>query len=353
MMKIIRILLVMCVSLALLLSLLIYFTTYHPSEIEIQEVYSPEQIPRIQPGQTIKIMNWNVQFMAGNHDNHFFYDDGTDPWPSKASIEQTLDGIARVIQQQAPDIVLLQEVDDVASRTHRQDQTQALLSRLPDYTAFTQTFYWKAAYVPHPDINGRVGMKLVVLSKYALSKATRIALPAITTDDILRRQFNLKRAMQQVHLPIEGGGELVVINTHLSAFAKGSNTMTLQVAKVMEQLTSLGSDAHWIIGGDFNLLPNDAAIASFTEQRSHYNEQGTELTPLITTYSSIPSLENIQRDPEPWFTYISPSSTEKLPSRTIDYIFYSPTLENTQSNVLRGEALALSDHLPIVASFKL
>ena len=352
-MKTIKILLVSCLSLIVALSILIYLSTYHPNEIETLEVHSPEHIPKIQPGQSIKVLNWNVQFMAGNHNNHFFYDDGTDPWPSRETIENTLDEIANLIKQQSADIVLLQEVDDVATRTHLRDQTEALLSRLPEYKAYTQAFYWKAAYVPHPNINGRVGMKLVVLSKYALREATRISLPAITTDDILRRQFNLKRAMQQVRLPIEGGGELVVINTHLSAFAKGSSTMTLQIEKVMKHLASLGEDAQWIIAGDFNLLPNDEAISRFTEERSHYNDQGTELTPLITKYPSIPSLQNIERAPEPWFTYMSPSKAKKVPSRTIDYIFYSPAIENMYGKVVKGDALLLSDHLPIVALFNL
>ncbi|MCC2616313.1 endonuclease/exonuclease/phosphatase family protein [Aestuariibacter halophilus] len=331
----------------------VYLSTYHPADVESEAVHNQADTPTLLPGQTVKVLSWNVQFMAGNQNNHFFYDDGPDPWPDKDTVTKVTDNVAAFIQAQDPDIVLLQEMDDEADRTHLQDQTQMLLARLPQYTAYTETFYWKADYVPHPAIAGRVGMKLLVLSKYALSKATRYALPAITTDDIVTRQFNLKRAMLQVHLPVEGSNELVLINTHLSAFAQGSDTMARQIDTVMARLASLPEGTPWVMGGDFNLLPNDAALASYTELRSHYNDQGTELYPLITQYPSVPSLADIEADPSPWYTYMSPLDPARTPDRTIDYIFHAPTLEKTHGAVLLGDAKPLSDHLPIVLEFTL
>lgn len=341
------------VSVLVLFSAWVYLSTYHPPEVEQEKVHSPEGLPVLQAGQTVKLLSWNVQFMAGNQNNHFFYDDGLDPWPSAQTVKDITQRVAAYISEQDPDFVLLQEVDDVAKRTHFQDQTQSLRKLLPQYKAYTETFYWKADYVPHPAIKGRVGMKLVVLSKYALKNATRFALPAITTDDVLRRQFNLKRAMQQVHVPLQDGQELVLINTHLSAFAQGSDTMQRQIAKVMGRLETMSSGERWILAGDFNLLPNDAALASYTELRSHYNDQGTELYPLINQYPSIPSLKDIEANPELWFTYMSSLDPLRRPDRTIDYIFYSPRLEKQQGKVLRGDAMALSDHLPLVIAFTL
>ncbi|MEM8491960.1 MAG: endonuclease/exonuclease/phosphatase family protein [Pseudomonadota bacterium] len=261
--------------------------------------------------------------------------------------------VADFIAEQDPDVVLLQEVDDLASRTHMQDQTQALLSYLPQYTAHTETFYWKAAYVPHPAIQGRVGMKLLVMSKFELREATRYALSAITSDDLLTRQFNLKRAMFQVHLPVAGADDLVLINTHLSAFAQGSNTMEVQIGQVLTHLDDLPKDSKWVLGGDFNLLPNDEALASYSELRKYYNDQGTELYPLISKYPSIPSLPAIAANPEPWYTYMSPLESPRRPDRTIDYIFHSPALSVEHGEVLRGDAMKLSDHLPLVIDFTL
>jgi endonuclease/exonuclease/phosphatase family metal-dependent hydrolase len=331
----------------------VYLATYHPGPVETEAVYSREGAPILRSGQTVKVLSWNVQFMAGNRNNHFFYDDGPDPWPDAATVARVTREVADFIARQDPDIVLLQEVDDLATRTHMQDQAEALRRYLPQYPSHTESFYWKAAYVPHPSIRGRVGMKLLVLSKYRISDATRHALSAITTDDILTRQFNLKRAMLQVHMPVEGGEELILINTHLSAFAQGSDTMQRQIRQVLARLDALPPTSPWVMGGDFNLLPNDAAVSSAPTLRSSYNSKGTELKPLISRFPSVPSLADIQVDPEPWYTYMSPRDPQRRPDRTIDYVFYSPLLERINGEVLRGDAKPLSDHLPVMIELTL
>ena len=331
----------------------VYFSTYHPAPVETVVVHNADDAPTLTSGQTVKVLSWNVQFMAGNANNHFFYDDGPDPWPDADTVVDVAQRVASFIDEQDPDIVLLQEVDDLATRTHMRDQTQVLLELLPQYVAYTETFYWKAAYVPHPAIQGRVGMKLVVLSKYRLEEASRHALSAITSDDILIRQFNLKRAMLQVHLSVDDGEDLVVIDTHLSAFAQGSNTMEVQIGQVMERLASLGEGTPWVLGGDFNLLPDAAAFDASPELSKYYNSQGTELAPLVGRYPSVPALTDIEVDPEPWYTYMSPTDADRQPNRTIDYVFHASSLSRSAGEVLRGDATGLSDHLPIAVEFTL
>ncbi|MEM6300314.1 MAG: endonuclease/exonuclease/phosphatase family protein [Pseudomonadota bacterium] len=346
--KILKVLVGVVLSLAVMFLMAVYLTTFHPDPVESVNVYPGDDTPVLAAGQTVKILSWNVQFMAGNDNNHFFYDDGPDPWPDADTVAAVTRRVADFIAAEDPDLVMLQEVDDEATRTHMQDQTELLRQYLPQYAAYTETFYWKAAYLPHPAINGRVGMKLVVLSKFKINEATRYALSAITSDDVLTRQFNLKRAMLQVQLPIDDGRELILIDTHLSAFAQGSNTMEVQVGQVLERLAALPEETPWVLGGDFNLLPNDDALTSYTELRSSYNEQGTELYPLISRYPSIPSLTAIEENPESSYTYMSPQDPLRQPDRTIDYIFYSPLLAVNRGEVLRGDAKPLSDHLPVL-----
>jgi len=49
--------------------LLIYLSTFHPKPIEHPPVYSSKDAPVLKPGQKIKVMTWNVQFMTGfNYD---------------------------------------------------------------------------------------------------------------------------------------------------------------------------------------------------------------------------------------------------------------------------------------------
>lgn len=330
----------------------VYVSTYQPNDMQQEAVINAAKIPQLSANSHVKILSWNVQFLASNQNNYFFYDGGNDKWPSLQTVEETADGIAEVIKHHDPDFVLLQEVDIDADRTHNANQMQMLLERLPQYQAHTLSYYWKADYVPHPQVAGKVGMALVVLSKYQIKAATRYALPAISTDDIVTRQFNLKRAMQQVTIPIVGGDELVLINTHLSAFAQGSDTMQKQIEVVSEHLAKLDQKT-WIMAGDFNLLPDQAAYHRNDVYKDTYNAKQTELAPMLNKYASVPALDVMQKDPERWFTYMPGNDPKRTPDRTIDYVFYADSLALEKPQVVREKAQLLSDHLPIVASFRL
>ncbi len=343
--------------LTLVLSGAVYLTTFHPDAIEDESIISLLPAPKLRPGQRLKVLSWNVQFLAGRPNNNFFFDGGNDAWPSLQTVSANAEAVADIIRQEDPDIVLLQELDDGADRTHFRDQLQMVLNLLPhDYAQHTSTFYWFADFVPHSELLGGVGMKMSIISKYRLAEAKRYALPAITSDDILARQYNLKRAIQSIHLPIEGGGKLNVLNTHLSAYAQGSDTMLRQVAmvdRVLGEVGALGEPA--LLGGDFNLLPADSAYQHLdANSRKYYNMDGTEITPLLERYGSVPSLpETLGDDRESWFTHIANDNHSEKPDKTIDYIFYTGKLTLNEHYVRSSDTLRISDHLPVVASFTL
>lgn len=332
----------------------VYFSTFHPQEVQEEMILSTGTTAKLQPGQSIKVLSWNVQYMAGNRDNHFFYSGGTDPWPSLERVKQTTDQVAQIIKAEQPDLVLLQEVDENADRTHNTDQQQMLLSLLGEaYPYSTSTFYWKADFIPHPQIMGSAGMKLVVFSKFPIESAYRHRLPEITTDDIVTRQFNLKRAVQEVNLAVENGQMLTVFNAHLSAFAQGSDTMARQINKVGEIINT--AKGEWLMGGDFNLLPHDEAIHSLPPRiQAYYNEKETELNPLMSQYSSVPSLEATKSDERQlWYTHSSSDDPSRAPNRTIDYLFYSSGLGVREHYIVQEPAREIADHLPVVATFTL
>ena len=91
-MKIKRILAWVCgtlVGLAAALALMVYALTYHPGPVERVAVNGDTNAPVLQPGQKLRILSWNVQYMAGK--NHvFFYEGGTDERPSPTEIAATL-----------------------------------------------------------------------------------------------------------------------------------------------------------------------------------------------------------------------------------------------------------------------
>ena len=242
-----------------LVAVAVWFMTFHPRDGQSEAIYCDPNAPLLKPGQTLKILSWNVQFMAGKGYLFFFEmpnDAGPDERPSPADIAKTTDEVARIIKDEDPDIILLQEVDEGAKRTDYADQLRVLLSKLPAaYRCHTSTFYWKAGFVPHRRIMGSVGMKLSTISKYRIATSVRHTLAGVPRN-MLVRQFHPKRAILETHLPIEGGRDLAILNLHLEAFTQASDVMLKEVTQLDAVLARLSkANCPFVAGGDFNLLP--------------------------------------------------------------------------------------------------
>ena len=335
------------------LAIAVWALTFHPAAVQPASVVCTGQPQTLAPGQTIKILSWNVQYMAGKG-YWFFYEGGTDTAPDDMDTHQTLNQVARVIKAEDPDIVLLQEIDEAAGRTHYADQLKLLRERLGGrYPCRTEAFYWKADFVPHPDIWGPVGMKLVILSKFRIAKATRHQLP-LFPENWVSKQFNLKRALLAARIPYEGT-EMVIMNTHLSAFAQGTNTMQRQVAAVKSILTGHAKAGRpWIIGGDFNLLPPGKAYSELTEQQKSAYRPQTEIKPLFEAFHGIPDPKDLNGpDRQRWFTHFPNHPEIRAPNKTIDYIFYPDSVKRKSAHVRQADTWSISDHLPVVAEFAL
>ncbi|MDA3862556.1 MAG: endonuclease/exonuclease/phosphatase family protein [Deltaproteobacteria bacterium] len=338
--------------------LFVWFITWHPAALEESRVYNSPSLPRLQAGQTIKIMSWNVQYLAGKN-YVFFYDllddSGPDERPSSEDIEHTLHKVVKTIKNENPDVIMLQELDDDAGRTDRENQVARLLGLLPDeYGAHTSVWYWKSLFVPHSRIMSAVGMKLTVISKYQLKSSRRHALPLIPGSWLVQ-QFNLKRALQEVILPVGERDELILINTHLDAFAQGTNTMEKQVDKIRRLLKELSNaEKKWLIAGDFNLLPDKKAFERLPEKQRAYFKPNTELNKLSGKYPRIPSPQDVQgKNYQKWFTHFPNDPEVKSPDRTIDYFFVSPLLEVLNYQVRHKHTLDISDHLPLIVEVKI
>ena len=284
------------VILGLSLFVLIRILNFYPDKLQTQEILCTSEAPPIEKDTKIKVMSWNVQYMAGR--NYLFYYenvDGRDVRPSSEDITLTTKQVAEIIKQEQPDVVLLQEIDDGAGRTDNKDQMNALLQEFTEnkYPCRSEAFYWKSSYVPHNKIKGSVGMKLVTLSKYKIVKSFRYSLPQMP-QDWLTMQFYLKRGILEVLLPYnqQPSKYLHIMNTHLSAFAQGTNNMKEQVNEVLRILSDLDAQkAKWIIGGDFNLLPSALQRQRLSVIAQKEYNKITELKPLLAKYNSVPSLK--------------------------------------------------------------
>ncbi|RMI06674.1 MAG: endonuclease/exonuclease/phosphatase family protein [Calditrichaeota bacterium] len=337
----------------LLLGAVIYWITFHPDPVQEQPVVCRSEAPLLRPGRSLKVMTYNVQYMAGKK-YVFFYelpgDRGPDDRPAPEVIAYTVGEVARIIREERPDVVLLQEVNDGAKRTDYRDQLALLLEELPEeYACHTSAFYWKAAFVPHPRILGSVGMKLSIVSRYRIDRAVRYQLPP-APNNILKRQFYFKRAVLEARLPLEGGGELAVLNTHLDAWSGGSDVKQRQVDFILGLVSRLDSaGVPWVLGGDFNLLPPGLTPEQLPDYLEPYYEKEGTLRELYARYPAVPPLAAVT-GPEyrRWFTHFPNHPHISAPDRTIDYIFASRWIGNVQGYVRQHDTQEISDHLPVI-----
>lgn len=345
-----------CVSLLLAGLALLWINRFSPRPVEELEILcDADALATLQAGQTIKVMTYNVQYFAGK--NYVFYYDlpdlsGPDWRPSREDIDATLHEVARVIADESPDFVLLQEVDHGARRTYHEDQLRRLLGLIPgSYSCHASTYYWKARFVPYPKIWGAVGVKLALISKYRPTTVTRFALPTLPINPILRA-FAGGRAVIEARFPVAGGPDLLILNTHLDAFVLGTDIMQRQVAFLDEHLLDLDrKQTQWVLGGDLNLLPAGQYGKLSPDQQSYYNPV-TEMQVLYDHYSVIPDLATLSGPAEDkWFTYFANDPSIDRPDRTLDYLIHSHRFSLMEAKVRQSDTLAISDHFPVTAQF--
>ena len=141
------------------------------------------------------------------------------------------------------------------------------------------------------------------------------------------------------------------------AWGAGTGIMEKQVAKTKAVLQSLDqAGVPWVLGGDLNLLPPDD-----NRQRARILAAGTgnydenpQIAPLYERYRGIPPIEPLLSDnPAPWYTHFPNNPLATGPDRTIDYLFFSDQWQLTDAYVMQGNALQVSDHLPVVGVYRL
>lgn len=334
---------------------MVYSLTWRPDAREVLPVSCSTQAPTLAPGQALKVMTWNVQYLAGKR--YVFWNDlaaGTDEAPTADDMAFSLDEVARVIRDEQPDIVLLQELDDGAKASDYQNQLKLLQERVADlYPCSAHAFDWKADFIPDPHIFGSVGRQLATLSRYEIEHAERLQLP-VSEVNLISRQFKPKNALLLTYLPLSDGGQMAVLNTHLDRATQPDETLQAQVsavAKVLDKFESRGTP--WLIGGDFNLLPLGQYQRLPSEQRTPYSSDSA-LHVLWDKYPMIPTNNEASGiDRARWLTHYPNDTNVSGPDRTVDFLFYSPRIKRVEARVRQDDTLRISDHLPVIARFLL
>ena len=217
----------------------------------------------LEPGQTYTALTWNVGFGAYNHGFSFFMDSGTmddgtqvhgtgSRAESQAAVEENLRGVTDTATSLQPDFLLFQEVDEPSDRSCGVDQRQLLTDAFPNHSAvYASNFHSAYLFYPVLHPHGRVNSGILTLSAYAVDDAVRRSYPV--DEGFPTKFFDLDRCFSVVRLPVAGGKELVLINSHMSAYDEGGAVRAAQMEMLCSVLTQeIGQGNYVIVGGDFN-----------------------------------------------------------------------------------------------------
>lgn len=230
---------------------LIYSTIndFSPPEREDVEVFNPQSQS---PDSVITLITWNIGYGGLGEESDFFYDGGTTVRMSKDITQKNLDGILGTLASlDTVDILLIQEVDTFAKRSWWMNGFNAIAEVLPAHSAaFTLNYNVDFVPVPWTDPMGRVMGGLATFNRFSTANALRYQFPS--SFGWPDRIYFLDRCFMEQRIPLADGRELVVINTHNSAFDDGS-LKAAEMAYLRDHLLREEAKGNpVIVGGDWN-----------------------------------------------------------------------------------------------------
>ena len=331
---------------AVFLFILIYGTLSDYSPDEQILVSADPEAPAL-TDSLFNIMIWNIGYCGLGEKMDFFYDGGRGVRPDKPVSVSNLEGVLDyVVTLDSCDFWLFQEVDIQSKRSYRINQLEALeLAIRPQHTSFGKNFDVFFNPVPPRAPLGKVLSGIASLSMHVPLSSIRYSFPGNYKWPM--GVFMLDRCFLVDRYPVAGGKELLVINTHNSAYDDGSLKKG-QMDYLHGFLNREFEKGNYIIvGGDWNQTPNGFQPGfekdKFDTVQLSYIEE--DYLPEEWTWLYDPSIPSNRRVDIPYVPGISRTTV-------IDFYLLSPNLEPAG---IRGVNLDFrySDHQPVIASFRI
>ncbi len=346
--KIIGLLLILAVVAFSVFVAYITITDYQPDQIEIlipQGTYNVDMLEK----DTFSLMNWNIGYAGLGAEMDFFYDGGKKVRPTKDLNEKYLLNILTFIKtNDTVDFWMIQEVDENSKRSYYTNQIERINDvKKHSYGVFAKNYLCQ--YVPIPISNplGYVEAGLMTFSNFPPQESVRYAYPLIASWP--NKLFLLDRCFLVNRYPLNNGHDLVILNTHNSAYVYDSilRVKELQIIKKV-MLEEFNKGNYVIAGGDWNQIPPGYIPIS------GYNGHNYK-----------PSVVKMNADfmPEGWkwaFDSSAPTNRSNYKSfvrgenttTCLDYYLVSPNIDIIDTKTI-DLLFAWSDHNPIYLKVKL
>ena len=319
-------------------------TDYQPEE-RIEVEIEGQGIAKLD--SSFNIVIWNIGYAGLGEESDFFYDGGSTVRMEKDIVRKNFQGIYNFVKaNDSIDIFLLQEVDTDSKRSYNTNEFGILAENMTGYSA-AMCLNYKVDLVPVPYLEpmGRVRAGLANFSKYQPSEAIRYQYPSSYSWP--NRIYFLDRCCLLNRYPLENGHDLVVINTHNSAYDDGG--MKKVEMDYLKQLVTAEYEAgnYVVVGGDWNQCPPLADVGKFIPDGAETDLPSTIPEDFLPGWTwaydpAFPTNRSLK----------APYDRLKTPKQLIDYYLLSPNLEIQDVRTLAMH-FQYSDHEPVYLKVKM
>jgi endonuclease/exonuclease/phosphatase family metal-dependent hydrolase len=320
-------------------------TNYRPEKKET--ISSMESKFTVSDTTTFSALIWNVGYAGLGEEMDFFYDGGKSVRDTEENTRRNFQMIKKFLSwNEHVNFILLQEVDEKSKRSFNINQVEDINFLMAGHFPFFAPNY-KSIYVPLPVFKplGKINSGLLTLSSYVPMKTTRHSFPGNYAWP--KSNFMLKRCFLVNRFNLENGKELLIINTHNSAYDDGS-LRKQQMEHLKEYLTLEEEKGNYIlVGGDWNQCPPE-----FEPKFTNHLFDTVNLSYIDKDYLSenwnwaYDSMEPTNR------RITRPYEQGKTPVTLIDFFLVSPNIEVIKCKNISME-FKYSDHQPVYLEFKL
>jgi len=297
-----------------------------------------------QPDSTFEFMIWNIGFTGLGEETSFFFDDGEVVILDEDLVYKNLSGVKDFIKAHDVDFWMLQEVDSTARRSHGIDHTAEFHKLLPSYSsAFAMNFNHGHIPVPLLDSYGEVRSGLQNLSRFPVTNSKRIQYG--TEYEWPTRIYYLDRCFLSQNVSLQNGKELVIINTHCSAY----DALGTMVAQQIDELIAFAKAEYdrgnyVVIGGDWNQCPPNYSPIDTTGAYNEFVLSDAQL-PAEWHWVADPTVPTNRKNDVPYTAGESYTSV-------IDHYIVSPNLI-AEEVAVQDLQFQFSDHQPVYMKVRL
>ena len=201
-------------------------------------------------------LTWNIGYAGLGKEMDFFYDGGKKVIPEKSLFRRYLEGIQKeVLRNDSIDFLFLQELDIKSRRAHYCDELDEISKQLPRFCYIFGKNY-DSWFVPLPYYQpmGYVKSGIATFSRFVMDSVEMI--PFGTYYSWPKRLFLLKRCFLVMKYLMGNGKELILINTHNSAYDSTGELRKNEIRRLSSYMLKEFAKGNFVItGGDWNSNP--------------------------------------------------------------------------------------------------